>query len=87
MLALSVKRAIIPHICSCNTSKYAWDVLATLYQARNEARVAYLRKQLESEHMNEGDSMDTFLTKIKDFKEQLISADEVLSDSHLFRQF
>ena len=33
--------------------------------------------------MNEGDSMETFLTKIKDFKEQLISADEVLSDSSL----
>ena len=33
--------------------------------------------------MNEGDSMDSFLTKIKDFKEQLISADEVLSDSSL----
>ena len=33
--------------------------------------------------MNEGDSMNTFLTKIKDFKEQLISADEVLCDSSL----
>ena len=44
LLALSVKRAIIPHILSCKTSKDAWDVLATLYQARNEARVAYLRK-------------------------------------------
>ena len=83
LLALSVKRAIIPHIRSCKTSKDAWDVLATLYQARNEARVAYLRKQLESEHMNEGDSMDTFLTKVKDFKEQLIYAHEVLSDSSL----
>ena len=83
LLALSVKCAIILHIRSCKTSKDAWDVLATLYQARNESRVAYLRKQLESEHMNEGDSMDTFLTKIKDFKEQLISADEVLSDSSL----
>ena len=85
MLALSVKCAIIPHICSCKTSKYAWDVLATLYQARNEARVAYLRKQLESEHMNEGDSMDTFLTKIKDLKEQLIFEDEVLSGSLLLQ--
>ena len=83
LIALSVKRAIIPHIRSCRTAKDTWDVLATLYQARNEARVAYLRKQLESEHMNEGDSMDSFLTKIKDFKEQLISADEVLSDSSL----
>ena len=44
LLALSIKRAIIPHILSCKTSKDAWDVLATLYQARNEARVAYLRK-------------------------------------------
>ena len=77
------KRAIIPHICSCKTSKDSWDVLATLYQAKNESHVAYLRKQLESEHMNEGDSMENFLTKIKDFKEQLISADEVLSDSSL----
>ena len=33
--------------------------------------------------MNEGDSMDNFLTKIKDLKEQLIAADEVLSDSSL----
>ena len=68
LLALSVKRAIIPHIRSCRTFKDAWDVLATLYQARNEARVAYLCKQLESEHMNEGDSMDTFFNKDQGFQ-------------------
>ena len=33
--------------------------------------------------MNEGDSMDNFLTKIKDLKEQLISADEMIPDSSL----
>ena len=60
LLALSVKRAIIPHIRSCRILKEAWDTLATLYQARNEVRVAYLRKHLESEHMNESDSMDIF---------------------------
>ena len=83
LLALSVKRAIIPHIRSCRTLKEAWDTYATLYQARNEVRVAYLCKQLESEHINEGNSLDNFLTKIKDLKEQLIAADEVLSDSSL----
>ena len=72
LIALSVKRTIIPHIWSCKSAKDAWNTLARLYQVRNEARVAYLRKQLESEHMNEGDSMDNFLTKIKDLKEQLI---------------
>ena len=33
--------------------------------------------------MNEGDSMDNFLTKIKDLKEQLISTDEMIPDSSL----
>ena len=44
LIALSMKRASIPHIRSCKTMKDAWDILTTLYQARNEARVAYLRK-------------------------------------------
>ena len=69
LIVLSVKRAIIPHIRGCKSAKDAWDMLARLYQVRNEDRVAYLRKQLESEHMNEGDPMDSFLTKIKDLKE------------------
>ena len=83
LIALSVKHTIIPHIWSCKSAKDAWNTLARLYQVRNEARVAYLRKQLESEHMNEGDSMDNFLTKIKDLKEQLIAADEILPDNSL----
>ena len=83
LIALSVKRAIIPHIRSCKTTKDAWDTLTTLYQARNEARIAHLRKQLESEHMNEGDTVDSFLIKIKDLKEQLISADAMIPDSSL----
>ena len=53
LIVLSVKRTIIPHNQSCKNEKDAWNTLARLYQVRNEARVAYLRKQLESEHMNE----------------------------------
>ena len=44
-----------------------------------------LQTPSESEHMNEGDSMDSFLTKIKDLKEQLIAADEILPDSSLMQ--
>ena len=74
---MSIKHSIISHIHSCKTTKEAWDTLATLYQARNEAHVTYLQKQLKSKHMNEGDSIDNFLTKVKDLKEQLIVVDEV----------
>ena len=39
LIALFVKRTIIPYIRSCKTTKEAWGVLCTLYQAHNEARV------------------------------------------------
>ena len=43
-----------------------------VYQARNEAFVAYLKKQLENENINEGEFVFNFLTKMKYLKEQLI---------------
>ncbi|MCO5564358.1 hypothetical protein L7F22_018018 [Adiantum nelumboides] len=50
---------------------------------RNDAKIALLRKELESKIMNEEDDMDTFLAGIKDINEQLISAGEINSDSSL----
>ena len=44
LIALSVKRTIVPHIRSAKTAQQAWDTLAQLYAGRNEAHVAYLRK-------------------------------------------
>ena len=83
LIALSIKRSMIPHIRSATSIKQAWDILAHLYAGCNEANVAYLRKQLESKHMEEGDSMDIFLIEIKDLKEQLIAVDEIISDGSL----
>ncbi|MCO5562413.1 hypothetical protein L7F22_016040 [Adiantum nelumboides] len=51
--------------------------------SRNEAKIALLRKELESKIMNEDDDMDTFLAGIKDINEQLISIGEIISDSSL----
>ncbi|MCO5566759.1 hypothetical protein L7F22_020439 [Adiantum nelumboides] len=50
---------------------------------RSEAKIALLRKELESKIMNEEDDMDTFLAGVKDINEQLISAGEVISDNSL----
>ena len=82
-IALSVKRHIVPHIRSCTTSKQAWNTLASLYAVRNEARVAYLRKQLEDVCMAENETMDVYVTCIKDLKEQLANIDELILDASL----
>ena len=83
LIALSVKRTITPHIHSAKSAKQAWDILADLYASCNEAKIALLRKELESQTMNEEDDMDTFLAGIKDINEQLISAGEVIYDSSI----
>ncbi|MCO5563014.1 hypothetical protein L7F22_016650 [Adiantum nelumboides] len=85
LIVLSVKCTITPHIRSTNFAKQAWDILAGLYAGRNEAKIALLRKELESKIMNEEDDMDTFLAGVKDINEQLIFAGEVISDSSLMQ--
>ena len=83
LIALSVKQNITPHIRSAKTAKQAWDTLAHLYAGRNEAKISYLRKELESKVMREEDDMNVFLAEIKVLKEQLISAGEVIPDHSL----
>ncbi|MCO5610533.1 hypothetical protein L7F22_064772 [Adiantum nelumboides] len=73
------------HICSAKSAKQAWDILVGLYAGRNEAKVALLRKELESKIMNAKDDMDTFLAGVKDINEQLIFASEVILDSFLLQ--
>ena len=71
-----MKRTITPHICSTKFTLQAWDILVGLYASRNnEAKIALLRKELESKIMHEEDDMDTFLASVKDINEQLISAE------------
>ena len=83
LITLSIKCNITPHIRSAKTAKQAWDTLAHLYAGRNEAKISYLRKELESKVMQEEDDMNVFLAEIKDLKEQLISTGEVIPDHSL----
>ena len=48
----------------------------SLYAVHNEAHVAYLRKQLENE------SMDVYVTHIKDLKEQLANINELIPNAN-----
>ncbi|MCO5583464.1 hypothetical protein L7F22_037375 [Adiantum nelumboides] len=84
LIALSMKYTITSHIRSAKFAKQAWDILSGLYAGRNEAKIALLRKELESKIMNEEDDMDTFLACVEDINEQLISTSEIISaDSSL----
>ena len=83
LIALSIKHNITPHIRSAKIAKQAWDILAGLYAGRNEAKISYLHKELETKIMQEEDDMNVFLAEIKDLKEQLIFAGEIIPDHTL----
>ncbi|MCO5597747.1 hypothetical protein L7F22_051828 [Adiantum nelumboides] len=87
LIALSVKHTITPHIRSAKSAKQARDILAGLYAGRyagrNEAKIALLRKELESKIMNEEDDIITFLVGVKDINEKLIFAGEIISNNSL----
>ncbi|MCO5556570.1 hypothetical protein L7F22_010120 [Adiantum nelumboides] len=78
---IAAVRAVLP---TAEQARWdGWDILASHYAGRNEAKIALLRKELKSKIMNEEDDMDTFLAGVKDVNEQLIFAGEVISDSSL----
>ncbi|MCO5604348.1 hypothetical protein L7F22_058513 [Adiantum nelumboides] len=83
LIVFFIKRTITPHNFSTKFAKQAWDILASHYAGCKEAKIALLRKELESNIMNEEDDMDIFLAGVKDVNEQLISASGVISDSSL----
>lgn len=83
MIALLVKRSIILDIHSCRTSKAAWDIQEAQYQARNEARVSFLKHELVHAHMEEGDAMQDHLTYTQELREQLLNIDEANPDAKI----
>ena len=54
-----------------------------MLKGMKQQSLCLIKRQLEETRMQEGESMDAFLTKIKDFKEQLLNIDEVISDKQL----
>ena len=78
VIASTIKHSITPHISSFKASHCAWEVLQTMYQSKNEARIQFLKKQLDKLEMQEGDSIVDHFTKIQDLQEQLLNIDEVI---------
>ncbi|MCO5574516.1 hypothetical protein L7F22_028301 [Adiantum nelumboides] len=65
------------------TTKQAWDILPSLYAGQNEENISYLCKKLELKIIQEDDDINGFLAEIKDLKEQLIFAREVIPEHSL----
>ena len=78
-----VKDNIIPHIRDCKSAVDIWSTIKGLYETQNTNRVLALKGKLYALKMNENESVDGFIARIKDLKDKLGSIGEKVSDSDL----
>ena len=71
IIADSIKDHLIPHVSSLKTPKEVFDALTKLYEGKNINRKIILRTQLKGVKMQNFESVQSYLTRVSQIKEQL----------------
>jgi 2-phosphoglycerate kinase len=80
-----VRDYLIPHLAKKLTAKEMWDALTNLYKNKNENRKMALRNKLHSTTMSKGESVASYLTGLRQVKDELAVVGEIIPDSKLVR--
>jgi len=80
---MTIADEIIPHIQSTTEAKEAWDILRELYETADLGRVLFLRNQLSTLKMAEGEDVGTHLTKVKKIRDQLTAINQKVDSKEL----
>ena len=80
-----VNQAIFEKIARSETSKAAWDVLASSYAGEKlkKVRLQTLRRQYELPGMEESETIATYFTRVQTMTNQMQSCGETLSDEKI----
>ena len=78
-----VKDHVIPHISTKDHAFHMWTTLTNLYQSFNENNKMVLREKLKSVHMSKGESMESYLSRITQVRDELPAIGEVISGSEM----
>ncbi|XP_050126493.1 uncharacterized protein LOC126603619 [Malus sylvestris] len=70
----------IEHVLGCKTTHEAWSNLQDRYASISKARVNTLKIEFQTLQKG-GDSIDQYLSKLRNIKDQLIAANESVSDN------
>ena len=83
LIHMSVKDKIIPHIKNSKTSKDTSDQLKGLYDTSDSNRIVFLKTKLLSIMMDVNETMNKYLSRIKDFIDNLGDIGEEVSSIEL----
>jgi hypothetical protein len=80
-----MKDHMIPHLVEKLTAKEMWDALINLYKNKNENRKMALRDKIHITRMAKGESVASYLTRLRQVKDELAVVGEIIPDSELVR--
>eukprot|EP00253_Pinus_taeda_P025231 PITA_25231 len=83
LLKMSVKHCIIPHIRECKSASEIWRILKDLYEIMTTNRVSILKSKILSLRMEENETVDVFIARIKYLKNKLAHIGETVADTDL----
>jgi len=85
LLLDGVKDHLIPHLAEKLTAKGMWDTLKSLYENKNENRKMALKDKLHGTKMTRGENVASYLTRLRQIKDELSAVGEVIPDPELVR--
>jgi hypothetical protein len=80
-----VKDHLIPHLSGKTTARDMWEALKGLFQSKNENHKMVLREKLRDTKMTGSDTVTTYLTRIRQVRDELAAIGETMDDSELVR--
>ena len=81
LIRMSVKENILPHIRNSKTSKDTWDKLKGLYETSESNRILFLKTKLLSIKMDVNETMNKYISRIKDLRDNLGDIGEEVSST------
>ena len=83
LIRMSVEDNIIPHIRNSKKYKDTWEKLKGLYETYDSNRILFLKTKLLSIKMDVNETMNTYLSRIKYFRDNLGDIGEEVSSIDL----
>lgn len=80
-----VQDHIVSHFVAKNTTKETWDAIASLYQNPSEHQKTFLKEKLRNVHMQKGEGINPFLTKILESQDEITFIGESPPTAKLMR--
>ena len=80
-----VKDHIVPHLLGLDTTRKMWEAIIKLYQNSNLNRKTVLKEKLQNTKMRKGESVSSYLTRLRQVKDELADVGETVDGTELVR--